>query len=115
MTGDARFIEAFKEQANRLLAALELDEHGLIWTQDLYGRRQRWLGPVHGFAGNMLPLVRGCEWLTPEQRAVVADAMPGVDGCADPRISGAECLRWRDDSTAWKHVGGTACRRLLDR
>jgi hypothetical protein len=20
-----------------------------------------------------------------------------VDGCADPRISGAECLRWRDD------------------
>ena len=78
MTGDARFIEAFKEQANRLLAALEPDEHGLIWTQDLYGRRQRRLGPVHGFAGNMLPLVRGWEWLTPEQRAVVADAVPST-------------------------------------
>jgi hypothetical protein len=47
-----------------------------IWTQDLYGRRQRWLGPVHGFAGNMLPLLRRWGWLTPAQQVVVANAVP---------------------------------------
>jgi lanthionine synthetase-like protein len=76
MTGDPRFIELFRLQAGRLLADLEPDDGGPIWTQDLYGRRQRWLGPVHGFAGNMLPLLRGWDWLTPEQRAVVAEAVP---------------------------------------
>jgi len=85
MTGDPRFIEAFKQQASRLLAALEPDEHGPIWTQDLYGRRQRWLGPVHGFAGNMLPLLRGWEWLAPEQHAVVSDAVPRTLGTSAVR------------------------------
>ncbi len=76
MTGDARFKPLFQAQATRLLAALETTDSGPIWTQNLYGRAQRWLGPVHGFAGNMLPLLHGWDWLTPEQRAVVADAVP---------------------------------------
>jgi Lanthionine synthetase C-like protein len=76
MTSEERFVQLFQLQATRLLADLEPDDAGPIWTQDLYGRRQRWLGPVHGFAGNMLPLLRGWDWLTPEQRAVVEDAVP---------------------------------------
>ncbi|HET7882255.1 MAG TPA: lanthionine synthetase LanC family protein, partial [Acetobacteraceae bacterium] len=76
MTSDARFSAVFRQQASRLLDALEADENGLIWTQDLYGRQQRWLGPVHGFAGNMLPLLLCWQWLTPGQRAIVADAVP---------------------------------------
>jgi hypothetical protein len=74
MTGEARFIELFRSQAIRLLAALEGDDGVPIWTQDLYGSRQRYLGPVHGFAGNMLPLLHGWDWLAPEQHAVIADA-----------------------------------------
>jgi len=31
---------------------------------------------VHGFAGNMLPLLRGWGWLPPEQQVVVANAVP---------------------------------------
>jgi hypothetical protein len=31
---------------------------------------------VHGFAGNMLPLIHGWKWLTDDQRSVVADAVP---------------------------------------
>jgi hypothetical protein len=31
------------------------DESG-VWTQQLYGRARRFLGPVHGFAGNVLAL-----------------------------------------------------------
>ena len=76
MTAEARFMQLFQLQAARLLAELEMDPDGPIWTQELYGRRQRWLGPVHGFAGNMLPLLRRWDWLTSEQRSVVADAVP---------------------------------------
>ncbi len=75
MTGDARFKTLFHVQATRLLAGLEMTDNGPIWTQDLYGRVQRYLGPVHGFAGNMLPLLHGWDWLTPEQQAVVADTV----------------------------------------
>lgn len=76
MTNEHRFIELFQLQAARLLDDLETDDTSPIWTQDLYGRRQRWLGPVHGFAGNMLPLLRGWDWLTPEQRAIASVAVP---------------------------------------
>ena len=76
MTGDARFKALFQVQATRLLAGLETTDSGPIWTQDLYGRVQRFLGPVHGFAGNMLPLLHGWDWLTPDQHALVADTVP---------------------------------------
>ncbi|MBV8920432.1 lanthionine synthetase C family protein, partial [Bradyrhizobium sp.] len=51
-------------------------EHGPLWTQDLYGQRRQYLGPAHGYAGNMIPLMRGWEWLAESQRARVADAVP---------------------------------------
>jgi hypothetical protein len=76
MTRDLRFKALFETQADRLLAELETGEEGPIWTQDLYGDRQRYLGAVHGFAGNMLPLIRGWAWLTPDQRSFISDAVP---------------------------------------
>src|SRR4051812_21811510 len=72
MTGEARWRELFETQAARLLADLEDTPQGPLWTQDLYGSRDRWLGPVHGFAGNVIPLLRGWHWLTPPQQAQVA-------------------------------------------
>jgi hypothetical protein len=36
----------------------------------------QWLGPVHGYAGNMIPLLRGWHWLSVEQRDRIADAVP---------------------------------------
>ncbi|HUJ56146.1 MAG TPA: LanC-like protein [Gaiellaceae bacterium] len=47
-TGEARWEEAWRASADRVLAAR--DEDGL-WTQDLYGRVFRFLGPAHGYAG----------------------------------------------------------------
>ena len=76
MTGDPRFEALFRAQATRLLGDLEMAGDAPIWTQELYGRRQRWLGPVHGFAGNMLPLIHGWTRLTEDQRSIVADAVP---------------------------------------
>jgi hypothetical protein len=76
MTQDARWRGLFDMQAARLLADLEDTPQGPLWTQDLYGQRDRWLGPVHGFAGNVIPLLRGWTWLTPAQQAQVAAFVP---------------------------------------
>lgn len=76
MTGEPRFKTLFQQQADRLLAELEMTADGPIWTQDLYGSRQNYLGPVHGFAGNALPLIQGWDWLGPEQRAALAEGLP---------------------------------------
>ena len=76
MTGEGRWRTLFETQATRLLGELEDSDLGPLWTQDLYGSRERFLGPVHGFAGNMVPLLRGWAWLDEGQRARVADAVP---------------------------------------
>jgi hypothetical protein len=76
MTGEPRWHALFQAQAARLLEELEEIPEGPLWTQDLYGSRRRWLGPIHGYAGNMIPLIRGWHWLTEGQRACIAEAVP---------------------------------------
>jgi hypothetical protein len=53
-TGDERWREAWHESAEALLA--RRDDAGL-WTQRLYGQAHRFLGPVHGYAGNVRSLL----------------------------------------------------------
>ena len=76
MTREARWHPLFNAQATRLLSELEDTELGPLWRQDLYGHHHRWLGPVHGYAGNMIPLLRGWSWLEEEQRALVTTVVP---------------------------------------
>ena len=76
MTGEPRWRALFAIQAARLLDDFEETDDGPLWTQDLYGRLQRYLGPVHGYAGNMIALMRGWEWLADNQRARIAEAIP---------------------------------------
>jgi Lanthionine synthetase C-like protein len=76
MTAEPRWRALFAIQAARLLRDLEETDDGPLWTQDLYGRQLRYLGPVHGYAGNMIALMRGWEWLTDDQRARIEEAVP---------------------------------------
>ena len=76
MTGEPGWRRLFAAQAGRLLDDLEETPLAPLWNQDLYGSVLPWLGPVHGYAGNMIPLLRGWEWLTQSQRARVADVVP---------------------------------------
>ncbi len=76
MTDEPRWRTLFNTQASRLLNELEETAYGALWMQDLYGSHQRWLGPVHGFAGNMIPLLRGWNWLTDDQRNRIAEVIP---------------------------------------
>jgi hypothetical protein len=73
MTGEAPWRTTFEAQTKRLLEDLQESSGAPIWTQDLYGAQRQYLGPVHGFAGNMIPLMRGWHWLTEGQRARITD------------------------------------------
>jgi len=76
MTGEARWQSLYATQAARLLDDLAETPKGPLWTQDLYGLREQWLGPVHGYAGNMIPVFRDWRWLTQAQQARIADFVP---------------------------------------
>ncbi|MBV9585066.1 MAG: LanC-like protein [Alphaproteobacteria bacterium] len=76
MTEEPRWRTLFATQAARLLHELEETDDGPLWTQDLYRRQLRYLGPVHGYAGNMIALIRGWEWLADDQRARIGAAVP---------------------------------------
>lgn len=67
-TQEPRWQEVFKSQANLLLNEWEpVGEVGHLWSIDLYGSQQQWLGPVHGFASNLTPLIAGKSLLTDQQ------------------------------------------------
>ncbi|HKX93682.1 MAG TPA: LanC-like protein [Methylibium sp.] len=70
-SGDARWAELFRRGARDLMAERESDPDLAwpLWTQSLYGRRSRYLGAAHGFAGAVLPLVRGRRLLDPQDWA----------------------------------------------
>jgi hypothetical protein len=76
MTREPRWRALFATQAARLLDDLQETDDGPLWTQDLYGKQVRFLGPVHGYAGNMIALMRGWDWLNEDQRARIAAAVP---------------------------------------
>jgi hypothetical protein len=99
MTGEPRWRALFATQAARLLDELEDTDFGPLWVQDLYGSRERYLGAVHGFAGNMVPLLRGWYWLDEGQRARVADAVP--------RTLAANAVR-SELGTQWPPIAGTS-------
>lgn len=69
-TGDELWRELFRSSASALEEALiEHPQGGRLWNQDLYGRRTRYLGAGHGFAGNAGVIVRGLALLAPSERA----------------------------------------------
>jgi hypothetical protein len=53
-TGDQRWADVWRASADRLWEAWREP----VWRQDLYGRAVHYLGPAHGFAGNVLALAR---------------------------------------------------------
>ena len=76
LTNEAPWKALFCQQASRLLDELEDTGNGPLWTQDLHGRHLQFLGPLHGFAGNMIPLIHGWDWLSADQRELITDAVP---------------------------------------
>jgi hypothetical protein len=64
LTGDERWAEAWRDSA----AWLWDEWRDEVWQQDLYGEIVHYLGPAHGFVGNVLALAGGT-LLDDERRA----------------------------------------------
>jgi lantibiotic modifying enzyme len=65
-TSEDRWSKLFLLQAERMLGEWErIDGVGFLWSPELYGQRRKYLGSVHGFAGNIVPLIEGKELLPP--------------------------------------------------
>jgi hypothetical protein len=67
-SGEERWREAWTQSADRLLTQWR----GLVWTQDLYGSRKRYVGAGHGFAGGAFALLSGQDLLG-ERAELVTD------------------------------------------
>jgi len=60
--------EVFLLQAKKLLGDWEpTSDIGHLWSPELYGDSRKYLGPVHGFSGNLLPLIKGKRHLSKAQ------------------------------------------------
>jgi hypothetical protein len=71
-TGESRWADAWRESADVLWSRwAPADAAGAhLWTQDMYGRVNRYVGAGHGFAGNVLALsLDEAGLLGPERRA----------------------------------------------
>jgi hypothetical protein len=73
-TGEPRWATLWRESAEWLVA----EWHDEVWEQDLYGSRSRYVGPGHGFAGNVHALLRGRRLLEPAVAAMVERRAAGV-------------------------------------
>jgi hypothetical protein len=59
LTGEARWLDLWRESAAWLRG--EWDPQTGVWTQQLYGTAQQYIGPAHGFAGCVLALSRDAD------------------------------------------------------
>jgi lantibiotic modifying enzyme len=67
-TSEDRWKQIFLLQAENMLSDREwFDGIGFLWSPDLYGAKRKYLGPVHGFAGNIIPLIEGRDLLGHER------------------------------------------------
>lgn len=74
-TGEPRWLDLAARAVDELWRTLDApDDRGLrLWTQDLYGHRQRLLGLGHGFAGNVHALLRAGDLLGDARCAELVD------------------------------------------
>lgn len=95
-TGDERWANLFRNQANLMLDDWDyVDGIGYLWHIEVYGNQQYLLGPVHGFAGNALPLIEGMDLLTEEQRS---DFVPRVmESTVNSAMVDDQYANWRPE------------------
>ena len=91
-SGDERWAALFRRIAGRLREQLHWSERHQchFWTQDLYGRRSRYLDAVHGFVATASALIRG-------RHLLALDDWAEWQRCIETTI---ERTAWREDGLA---------------
>jgi hypothetical protein len=100
LTAEQRWADLYRKNVAALLSTwhrCEGEDHDL-WTQDLYGQRRQYLGPAHGFAGNVYAMLRGRPLLADEESvAIVERALAALYATA---VIEDECANWRPHTEA---------------
>jgi lantibiotic modifying enzyme len=92
-TSEDRWKDVFMVQAERMLTDWErIEGIGYLWSPDLYGRKWKYLGPVHGFAGNVIPLIEGKELLGPARYEDICAKV--VETIINTAVSDDEHANW---------------------
>jgi hypothetical protein len=112
-TGDHRWASAYRESAQELIRRwLPAGDGVHLWSQDLYGETRQFVGPGHGFAGNVLSLHLGRDLLDEgvadelDRRAVATATALAVreDGMANwPPLAGKGLVANETIRTQWCH------------
>ena len=67
-TSEPKWKDIYILQAKRLLADWEkIPNIGYLWSVQLYGGSRKYLGPVHGFIGNIIPLIKGQKYFSKKE------------------------------------------------
>lgn len=92
--GEPRWAELYRAGAAALDASLQPDEAtgADLWKQTLYGHQGRYLGPVHGFAGNAYALIQGRDLLAPDRWASLSVRIAAT--LRATAIHGPEGVNW---------------------
>lgn len=73
-------IKSYEDQnIKRLFDAWSHEQDGItIWLEELYGHKAPYLGPVHGFTGQVLPLLQRFAELSEQQRKMTLERTRAV-------------------------------------
>lgn len=68
-TQEPRWAALFRRSVGQLWKELEFvsEPACVLWTQELFGARSMLVGAVHGFAGNVFPVIRARHLLEPQE------------------------------------------------
>jgi hypothetical protein len=76
-TGDVRWQDLLRRQLDAIWRArVEVPGIGYMWKEELYGGQPLYLGAVHGFVGQVLPLLRAFTLLSDDQRRALRSDVP---------------------------------------
>jgi hypothetical protein len=78
--GDHRYDDVLRAVQEELWATWEpaRKDGGLLWEQDLYGFRRRFVGAAHGALGNLAPFVRASHLLSSARKAELLERVPAL-------------------------------------
>lgn len=76
-TGDVRWQALLRRQLDAIWRArVDIAGIGLLWKEELYGEHHLYLGAIHGFAGQVLPLLRAFTLLSADQQRALRSDVP---------------------------------------
>ena len=72
-TKNKKWLDLYLKNVTFLLSSLHEVPHKnySIWTQDLYGRKVEFIGAGHGFMGNVFPILKDLNLLSPNEKDLI--------------------------------------------